>query len=168
LLTLFPYTTLFRSPAKFDKKLMWESFDVINEFGLLGMKMVLGAMGRTQEWDPHWVKEYADTHGKQPIFLGLNGRFTRDSKPEEIVAKVRQWIDVLGRDGKLVLNIANIPADTSSLNVFVASRAVHTLGRYPIAADLNKVELKLPVFQPFDEWLKGQPDEEVIRKAREK
>jgi uroporphyrinogen-III decarboxylase len=155
-------------PSKFDKKLMWDSFDVINEFGLLGIKMVLGAMGRTQEWDPHWVKEYSDMHGKQPIFMGLNGRFTRDSKPEEIVAKVRQWIDVMGRDGKLMLNIANIPADTSSLNVFVASRAVHTLGRYPIAADLNKVEVKLPAFQPFDEWLKGQPEEEVIRKAREK
>ena len=155
-------------PAKFDKQLMWASFDTINEFGLLGLKIVLGAMGRTQEWDPHWVKEYADTHGKQPIFLGLNGRFTRDSKPEQIVAKLRQWIDVMGRDGKLAINIANIPADTAPEHVFIAAAACHTLGRYPIAKDLNRIEVKLPAFKPFDEWLKGQPEEQVIRKAREK
>jgi len=155
-------------PAKFDKKLMWQSFDVLNEFGLLGMKMVLGMMGRTQDWDPHWLKEYSDAHGKMPVFLALNGRFTRDSKPEEIVAKLRQWIDVLGRDGKLAINIANIPADTDPLNVFVASRAVHTLGRYPIAPDLSKVKVDLPAFEPFEKWLKGQPEEEVIVKAREK
>jgi len=153
-------------PAKFDKKLMWESFDVMNEFGLLGIKTVFAGMGRTQDWDPLWLKEYSDTHGHQPAFLGLNGRFIRDSQPEAIVAKVRQWIDVLGRNGKLVINIANIPADTAPVNVFAASRAVHTLGRYPIAQDLSKVEVPLPKFTPFDEWLKGQPEEEVIRRAR--
>ncbi len=114
------------------------------------------------------MKEHSDAQGKEPIFLGINGRFARDSQPEAIVAKVRQWIDVLGRGGMLMLNIANIPADASSLNVLVASGAVHTLGRCPIAADLNKVEVPLPVFTPFDEWLKGQAEEEVIRKACEK
>jgi hypothetical protein len=36
-------------PAKFDKDLMWASFDVIDQFDLLGLMMVLGAMGRTQD-----------------------------------------------------------------------------------------------------------------------
>ena len=155
-------------PNKFDKKLMWQSFDTMNEFPLLGIKMALGAMGRTQEWDPLWVKEYSDAHDHMAIFLALNGRFIRDSHPADIVAKIRQWIDVLGRNGKFMTNIANIPADTAPLNVFVASRTVHTLGRYPIAPDLSKVQVPLPKFTPFDEWLKGQPEEEVIRKAREK
>jgi hypothetical protein len=159
-------------PAKFEKQIMWQCFDVMCELGLLGMKMVLGAMGRTQDWDPNWVQEYALTHGdkgaKLPISMALNGRFLRDSKPEEIIAKVRQWIDVLGREGKFSLSTANIPADTNPLNVFTAAAAVHQLGTYPIAKDLSKVEVKVPRFQPFEEWLKGQPEEEVIRKAREK
>ncbi len=32
---------------------------------------------------------------------------------------------------------------------------------------LGKVSFQFPTFPPFDEWLKGQPEEEVIRKARE-
>jgi short-subunit dehydrogenase involved in D-alanine esterification of teichoic acids len=52
-------------------------------------------------------------------------------------------------------------------SLHAAVHAVHTLGRYPIAADLSAIEIAPPTFQPFDEWLKGQPEADSIFKARE-
>jgi len=44
---------------------------------------------------------------------------------------------------------------------------VHTLGVYPIAGDLSSIPIEPPAFPPFDEWLKGQPEEDTIRRGRE-
>ncbi len=96
----------------------------------------------------------------------LNGRFVRDSAPEQIVAKIREWIEIMGRDGRLIFFIGNVPADTPPLNIHTAVHAVRTLGRYPIAADLNRVRVDVPEFLPFDEWLKGRPEEQTILRAR--
>lgn len=159
-------------PAKFDKKLMWKCWDLANQLNFLGTgNMVFMGMGATHLWDVHWVQEYAMREGpakKYMIYGSLNGRFVRDSTPQQIAAKVREWVDIMGREGKIAIAVANIPADTPPVNVFTAVTAVHTYGREPIPADLSKVPFEIPKFQPFDEWLKGQPEEEVIRKAREK
>jgi uroporphyrinogen-III decarboxylase len=156
-------------PAKFDKEIMFKCLE--NSSKCMGGNSVFATMGRTQNWDTHWVLEYARLHGKkgkkQPILISMNGRFVRDSKPEEITAKVADWVDILGRDGGLAFNMGNIPADTPPLNIHTAVNSTHVLGKYPIATDLGKVNVPTPVFQPFEEWLKGQPEEETIRKARE-
>lgn len=156
-------------PAKFDKQILFKCLDVVSQIFLLKSAMVI--MGRTQDLDPHWLQEYAVMHGKGgkklPITSSFNGRFIRDSSPQQIIAKVREWVDVMGRDGRLTFFIGNVHADTPPVNVHTVVEATHILGTYPIAADLTKVEVKVPQFQPFDEWLKGQPEEEIIRKSRE-
>ena len=81
---------------------------------------------------------------------------------------MRGWVDVMGREGKFMIGVGNIPADTPPINVFTAIAAARTYGRYPIAKDLSTVAFELPNFPAFDDWLKGQPEEEVIRRAREK
>ena len=157
-------------PDRFDKQMLFDCLDAAGEVSVLGQPTVGGAMGPTQLWDPHWLQEYIDTRGQgKPMMrvLGLNGRFVRDSTPPQIMAKVREWIDVLGRQGRMFALVGNVPADTPPVNLFSAIAAVHTYGRYPIARDLEKVPVQIPRFQPFDEWLKGQPEEEVIRRARE-
>ena len=63
--------------------------------------------------------------------------------------------------------IGNVPADTPPLNIHTAIHAARTLGRYPIAPDLPAIKVEPPAFQPFDEWLKGQPQADIILKARE-
>ncbi len=158
-------------PNKFDKQIFFACLDMILEIGSLG-RVGYGSMGRTQDWDPHWMQEFAmsrgGAEGKLKIALCLNSRFVRDSKPDVIVEKVRQWIDICGREGVMQLCSANVPADTPSVNMFALVNAVHTLGKDPMPADLSKVKVETPKFKPFDEWLKGQPEEAVIRKAREK
>jgi uroporphyrinogen-III decarboxylase len=156
-------------PAKFNKEIMFKCWAAARK--TFFMDVALSAMGRTQDWDMHWLQEFAVQYGKGrrklPIYASLNGRFTRDSSPEQLVAKIREWIDIMGRDGRILFFIGNVPADTPPVNVHTAVRAVHTLGRYPIAKDLASIKIEPPKFQPFDEWLKGQPEAETIFKARE-
>jgi uroporphyrinogen-III decarboxylase len=155
-------------PARFDKKIMFDCWKVTRK--TMFMDIAFSGMGRTQYWDMHWLNEFAvqEAKGKRklPIFASLNGRFVRDSAPEQIVDLVRKWIDIMGRDGRLLFFIGNVPADTPPVNVHTALHAVRTLGRYPIADDLSKVKVDVPKFRPFDEWLKGRPEEDTIRRAR--
>jgi uroporphyrinogen-III decarboxylase len=154
-------------PAKFDKAIMFKCWEVAAK--TFPIPFAFSAMGRTQDWNMAWLKEYAIQAGKGhpvPIMASLNGRFLRDSSPEQVVAKVREWIDIMGREGRLLMWIGNVPADTPPLNVHTAVKAVHTLGKYPIAADLSSIPIEPPAFQPFDTWLKGQPEADIIFKAR--
>jgi uroporphyrinogen-III decarboxylase len=155
-------------PAKFDKQIMFECWSATRKIAFLDM--ALSAMGRTQDWNMEWLQEYAVTHGKPGqkllIYASLNGRFIRDSTPEQIVDKIREWIDIMGRDGRLLFFIGNVPADTPPVNVHTAVRAVHTLGNYPIAADLRSISIEPAEFQPFDEWMKDQPEADTILRAR--
>jgi uroporphyrinogen-III decarboxylase len=153
---------------KFDKTIMFKCW----ETGLkLNPAFTFGYMGRTQDWDMRWLQEFATTHGsnglKLPCYIGINGRFIRDSSPEQVIALIRRWIDILARDGGLLLTIANVPSDTPPLNIHTAVKAIHELGHYPIASDLNAIKVSPPTYKPFDEWLKDQPEADTIFKARE-
>lgn len=156
-------------PAKFDKEIMFKCWSVARNSFI--MDVALSAMGRTQDWDMRWLQEFAVQHSKYgrklPIYASLNGRFMRDSSLQQIVEKIKEWVDIMGRDGRLLFFIANVPADTPPVNVHTAVHAVHTLGRYPIARDLASIPIKPPSFKPFDEWLKSQPEADTILKARE-
>ncbi len=156
-------------PAKFDKEIMFRCWETARK--TMFINVAFSGMGRTQDWPMEWLQEYAVEHGtrrrKLPVYASLNGRFMRDSTPKQIVDKIREWIDIMGRDGRLVFFIANVPADAPPINIHTAVHAVHTLGRYPIAEDLSSIKVEPPAFQPFDEWLRGQPEADVIFKARE-
>ena len=156
-------------PAKFNKEIMFKCWSITRK--LLPMDMTMTIMGRTQDWNMEWVQEYAVKNGKRgrklPIYASLNGRFVRDSTPQQIVDKIREWINIMGRDGRLLFFIGNVPADAPPVNVHTALQAVHKLGHYPIAKDLSAIAVEPHKFTPFDEWLKGQPEADVIFKARE-
>jgi uroporphyrinogen-III decarboxylase len=156
-------------PAKFDKEIMFKCWRTARKTFI--MDVALSAMGRTQDWPMEWLQEFAVENGKGgrklPVYASLNGRFVRDSSPQQIVDKIREWIDILGRDGRVLFFIANVPADAPPVNIHTAIHAVRTLGRYPIAEDLSSIEIEPPPFRPFDEWLKGQPEADAILKARE-
>jgi len=156
-------------PAKFNKEIMFECWDVACK--TMFLDVAFSGMGRTQDWNMEWLQEYAISHGKGrrklPIFASLNGRFIRDSAPEVIVEKIREWIEIMGRDGGLLFFIGNVPADSPPLNIHTAVQAVRVLGKYPIVENLSSIKIETKAYQPFDEWLKGQPEEEIILKARE-
>ena len=157
-------------PAKFDKEMMFKCWDVARK--TMFLDMAISVMGRTQDFNMEWLQEFAVKNGKAgrklPIGASLNGRFVRDSSPQQIVNKIHEWIHIMGRDGGLLFSIGNVPADTPPVNVHTAVHAVHTLGRYPIVKDLSAINIEPPKFRPFDEWLRDQPEADTIFKAREK
>ncbi|MCL4394451.1 MAG: hypothetical protein M1482_06570 [Chloroflexi bacterium] len=157
-------------PAKFNKEMMFKCWAIARK--TFPLDVALSAMGRTQDWNMRWLQEFAVASGKGgrklPVYASLNGRFMRDSTVDQIVDKIGEWIDILGRDGRTVFFIGNVPADTPPVNIHAAVHATHVLGRYPIARDLSKTKIETPAFAPFDEWLKDQPEAEVICKARER
>lgn len=156
-------------PERFDKEIMFKCWEAACK--TMFLDTTLSAMGRTQDWNMEWMQEFAVKQGKGgrklPIFASMNGRFTRDSTPQELVDKACEWIDIMGRDGGLLFFIGNVPADTPPVNIHTLVQAVHILGKYPIAENLDEIKVEPPQFQPFDVWLKGQPEEEIILKARE-
>jgi uroporphyrinogen-III decarboxylase len=155
-------------PERFDKDIMFRCYDVMQK--TWKTPMLFNLMGRTQDWDMSWVQEYAVTRGvggkKIPIWMSLNARFVRDGTPHAIFDKVREWIDIMGRDGSLMLAMANIPADTAPVNVHTAVSAVNHLGLYPVRTDLLSIPVQIPSFQPFDEWLKDQPEADIVLNVR--
>ncbi|MBN1314667.1 MAG: hypothetical protein JXA42_04345 [Anaerolineales bacterium] len=155
--------------SKFDKKVMFRCWDAASK--TMFLNVAFSGMGRTQDWDMNWLQEYAVSRGtskrKLPVFASLNGRFMRDSAPETIVEKIREWVGIMGRDGGLLFFIGNVPADTPPINIHTAVLAVQQIGHYPVPGDLSTIRVKPPTFIPFDEWLKSQPEEGIILKARE-
>jgi uroporphyrinogen-III decarboxylase len=155
-------------PAKFDKQIMFDCWDAASK--TLPIGVAFSGMGRTQDWPMEWLQEYSVSRGglrKLPIYASLNGRFMRDSAPEVIVEKIREWVGILGQGGRVLFFIGNVPADTPAINVHTAIAAVRTIGEYPMPDDLSAIEVGVEEPPPFDEWLKGQPEEEIIMKARE-
>lgn len=157
-------------PEKFNKEMMFKCWSLSSQ--PLGLDVLFSGMGRTHDWNPEWMQEFAVEYGskgrKRPILGSFNGTYIKDSTPQTIIEKIRQWIDIMGRDGGLLLFIgSNVPASTPPINVHTVRKAIKVLGQYPIAGDLNSIVVEPPQFQPFDEWLKGQPEEEMILKARE-
>ena len=156
-------------PEKFDQQIMFDCWTTGRKTMLLDV--AFSAMGRTQDWNMAWLQEFALANGKGgrklPIFASLNGRFVRDSTPEEITAKIKEWIDIMGRDGRLLFFIGNVPADAPSRNIHHAVQSVHQLGRYPIMKDLDAAPAPDVRFQPFDDWLRDQPEADVIFSARQ-
>lgn len=98
--------------------------------------------------------------------MGLNASVLRDGTPQQIAAIVCRYVDVLGRDGRLLIFFANIPADAPPVNIHTAIQAIKTYGRYPIPKDLDSVPFQIPEFEPFQEYVKGlakEGDERAMR-----
>jgi len=64
---------------------------------------------------------------------------------------IKRVIDVMDREGKLLVFFAQIPAATPPEHVHAAVAALKTYGGYPIAGDLDRVEFEMPGFEPFKE-----------------
>lgn len=140
---------------KFDAKILQDSFDVeIASQG--GMPSLFLGMGRWHEYPLEPVKEYAKRYRDKgtplTILAGVNARLLRDGPVEKIVEMVKKFIDAFGREDKLTIFLANIPADAPTDHIHAAIEAAHTYGRFPIADNLDDIKFELPKRESFKEW----------------
>jgi uroporphyrinogen-III decarboxylase len=78
---------------------------------------------------PSFYKTYAEGRGV-PLIIGIGAAFLAQSKPEEIRARIRQYIELAGKGGRLILYLCNLGATTPPENVKTAVKAIQDYGVY--------------------------------------
>ncbi len=80
---------------------------------------------------PELYKSYAEKHD-EPLILGIGAGFLALASPAEVEQRVKHYIEVGGRGGRLVLYLCNLGATTPPENVRAAIQAVHNYGTYSV------------------------------------
>jgi len=146
-------------PEKFDPKLMKWCWSKMGE-EMMGMPFLMMGMGKPELWPMEVMHEFIEENkakGKTPpVAASCSASFIRDSTPYEIAEFVKRIVNGLGRDGHLMFNLIQIPADTPPINVHSFMEAVRLYGKYPIPEDLDQIEFRIPEFAPYKEWLKRE------------
>ena len=78
---------------------------------------------------PEFYRKYADKHDL-PLLLGVGAVFLNNASPEEISARIRHYVQVGGRDGRLWLYLCNLAPSTPKENIRAAVTAAHEYGSY--------------------------------------
>ncbi len=78
---------------------------------------------------PEFYKTYAEKHDL-PLLLGVGAVFLRTSTPEEIFNRVKHYVEVGGKNGRLWFYLCNIEPGTPRENITAAVDAVHKYGTY--------------------------------------
>ncbi len=111
------------------------------------------------EVGPERVKVFADRFNVS-VAAGVDATLLKQGPVEAIVGRIKHYIDKLGRDGRLLIHLNQIPADTPPDHIHAAVSACRTYGRLPIAEKLNEVPFKMPPKESFTDFLrrKGETD----------
>ncbi len=78
---------------------------------------------------PEFYKAYAQKHDL-PLLLGVGAVFLRTSTPEEVFNRVKHYVKVGGKNGRLWFYLCNIEPGTPMENIKAAVNAVHKYGTY--------------------------------------
>ncbi len=102
---------------------------------------------------PGRVKSFAK---KENVFVtaGVDAALLKDGPAEVIVERIKLYIDQMARDGRCMIHLNQIPADTAPEHIHAAVAACHTYGRFPIPVDLNEIHFTMPKREPFSEFMK--------------
>ena len=99
------------------------------------------------------MKTYADRHNLF-VTAGFDAALLKDGPVEAIVERIKLYIDKLARDGRCMIHLNQIPAETPPEHVHAAVAACHTYGRLPISENLDDVSFKIPRRESFAEFMR--------------
>jgi len=100
------------------------------------------------------VKKFAAAH-RAFVTAGVDAALLRNGPIEAIVGRIKHYIDTLARDGRCMIHLNQIPADTPPDHIHAAVAACHGYGRYPIAEDIDSVAFEMPQRESFAEFLQS-------------
>ncbi len=104
---------------------------------------------------PDRVKEFAN-RSDVVVAAGVDAALLKDGPVEDIVARIKFYIDRLARDGRCMIHLNQIPADTPPEHIHAAVAACHTFGSLPVGEDLNAVAFEVPQRESFSEFLQNK------------
>jgi len=110
---------------------------------------------------PGRVKEFAN---KNNLFItaGVDAILLKNGPVEAIVERIKFYIDKLARDGRCMIHLNQIPAETPPEHIHAAVAACHTYGRFPVPENLNDLHLNLVKRESFSEFMREKGIESVI------
>ena len=102
---------------------------------------------------PARVKAFADKHNAL-VAAGVDATLLQDGPVEAIVDRIKMYIDKMARDGRCMIHLNQIPAETPPEHIHAAVAACHTYGRYPIPDNLDDIHFEMPKRESFTEFLR--------------
>jgi len=102
---------------------------------------------------PHRVKKFAQNHN---VFVtaGVDATVLKEGPVDPIIERIKYYIDGMARDGRCAIYLNQIVAETPPRNIHAAVAACHTFGQFPIAENLNDINLEIPERESFTEFLR--------------
>lgn len=105
------------------------------------------------EVGPERVKAYASKHGAF-VAAGVDATLLQKGPVEAIVERIKLYIDKLGRDGRCMIHLNQIAAETPPEHIHAAVAACHAYGKHPIPDDLEDVYFAIPERESFSEFMR--------------
>jgi uroporphyrinogen-III decarboxylase len=104
------------------------------------------------EIGPQRVKEFADQHNAF-IAAGVDATLLQKGPVEAIVERIKLYIDKLARDGRCMIHLNQIAAETPPEHIHAAVAACHAYGAHPIPENLEDIRFEIPERESFSEFL---------------
>lgn len=108
---------------------------------------------------PKLVQQFAAEHNAF-VTAGVDATLLKMGPVSAIVKRVRHYIDTLAREGRCMIHLNQIPAETPPAHIHAAVAACHTYGRLPIPEDLDEISIEMPEMENFEDFMrrKGEVD----------
>jgi len=105
------------------------------------------------EVGPQRVKTFADKH-KALVTAGVDATLLKEGPVESIVERIKLYIDKMARDGRCMIHLNQIPAETPSEHIHAAVAACHTYGRPPIPENFDNIPFEIPKRESFANFMR--------------
>ena len=102
---------------------------------------------------PERVKTYANKH-KAFVTAGVDATLLQKGPVEAIVERIKLYIDKLARDGRCMIHLNQIAAETPPEHIHAAVAACHAYGRHPIPDNLEDICFQMPKRESFSEFIR--------------
>ena len=102
---------------------------------------------------PELVKSFAEEHDAF-VTAGVDAALLKEGPVEAIVERIRHYVDKLARDGRCMIHLNQIPAETPPTHVHAAVAACHIYGRLPIPENWDDVHFEMPVRESFADFVR--------------
>jgi uroporphyrinogen-III decarboxylase len=105
------------------------------------------------ELGPQRVKTFADKNNAM-VTAGVDAALLQEGPVDAIVERIKLYIDKMSRDGRCMIHLNQIPAETPPDHIHAAVAACHTYGRHPISGNFADVRFDLPKRESFADFLR--------------
>jgi uroporphyrinogen-III decarboxylase len=105
------------------------------------------------EVGPERVKAYANKHNAF-VTAGVDATLLQRGPVEAIVERIKLYIDKMARDGRCMIHLNQVAAETPPEHIHAAVAACHVYGTHPIPDNLEDIHLEIAERESFSEFMR--------------